>query len=243
MIQLKSPPEFTGLGNFGNFPARQVGTDYNRQSETEYEAIKGFIGNPTHVMDLGCGLGRMSIFVNRKLTRPGVHFVLADASEVTHKDNISGWNPGRDFYNDLQATEIFCNENGLTNITLFDVNKDDVSNIGKIDLLFSFLAIGFHFPIEESLQKFWSCLHADSTLIFGVRQKRYSVRDFADYFNECYLVESTVHDFQKQTRKQHFLVLKHPRSTNPPPLSIRRGRLLKGDIRWMRCLYDLFKKN
>ena len=91
----------------------------------------------------------MSVFANWKLNDDQVHFILADANEVTNKNNISGWNPGRDFYNDMQSTKAFCGENGLKNITLFDINKDDVNDIGKVDLLFSFLAVGFHFPIEE----------------------------------------------------------------------------------------------
>lgn len=223
---MNSTPKFCDMGKFSGFAGRQVGHDYNKQCEVEFNAIKGFIGTPSRILELGCGLGRMSVYMNWKLGDPNAHFILADANEITHESNISGWNPGRDFYNNMQTTKDFCNENGLDNLSLFDINRDNPSDIGKVDLVYSFLAVGFHFPIEESLPKFWSCLTPNSTLIFGVRQKRYSVVEFADYFEESYLVQSFVNDYPRQTRKQNFLILKGPRDCGPPPVTVRRRGLI-----------------
>ncbi|MFT7620549.1 MAG: SAM-dependent methyltransferase [Planctomycetota bacterium] len=223
---MPSTPKFCDMEDFEGLAERQVGHDYNKQCEVEYNAIKGYLGEPKRTLELGCGLGRMSVYLNWKFDNPETHFTLADANEVTHESNISGWNPGRDFYNNLDTTKAFCNKNGLKNLSLFDIHADDVKDIGKIDLLYSFLAVGFHFPIEESLAKFWPCLSPDSTLIFGVRQKRYSIVEFADYFEESYLVQSHISDYPKQTRKQHFLILKGPRDCGPPSTEVRRRGII-----------------
>jgi len=235
---MKSTPDFVSLENHWDFARRQVcreHSDFKRQCEVEYAAVNGFIGQPARILDLGCGLGRMSIYLNWQLDNPPVHFVLADANEVTNEENISGWDPGRDFYNKMENTQTFCNDNGLQNLSLFDINRDAVSDIGQVDLLFSFLAVGFHFPLEESLRKYWSCLKSDSTLIFGIRHHRYAIADFSEYFEECYVIESLFCDFQKQTSKQHFLVLKGPRSSEPPAGKLHRhkGGVLK---RWLKKL-------
>lgn len=209
--------EFVDLSAHAELALRQGGADYVRQSRAEYEAIRGFLGTPRRILELGCGLGRMSVVLHRHFGDERIHFVLADADEVTHADNVSGWDPGRDFYNDLAATKAFCSANGLTNFSLFDLHRGSLDEIGRVDLLCSFLSVGFHFPIEESLHRFWPCLAPDATLIFGVRRDRYGLADFGDHFEKVHLVQGFASDYARQTRKQHFLVLERPRPGPPPP--------------------------
>ena len=67
---------------------------YYNLSISEYSAIEKYIKKPKIILDLGCGLGRMSIFLNWKLQDPDIHYILADGTCNEKPTKIKyGWNP------------------------------------------------------------------------------------------------------------------------------------------------------
>ena len=40
---------------------------YERLSKLEYDMVQDVLGSPSHVLEMGCGLGRMSVFLNWQL--------------------------------------------------------------------------------------------------------------------------------------------------------------------------------
>lgn len=158
-------------------------------SKVEYRLFKNFIENPKNILDLGCGLGRMSIYLNTRLRNPSAHFILADASHVS-EEILYGFNKGESYYNDLDLTASFARENGLTNFETFDIRVKDLKALSNIDLVMSFLAVGFHSKIEDYMDDLLQITTSDCTMVFGVRKGKYSKTSFKEHFNEVFLVKN-----------------------------------------------------
>ena len=159
--------------------------NYDLMCESEWAVIKGDFGNPRKVLDLGCGLGRMSIYINNTLGDDGVKWILADSTSdfAQHKSLRFGWNPPAQYYNNLQWTEQFSINNGLVNFEIFDIAKSDLGMLEDVDLVMSFLSVGFHYPIERYLETLLRITNASCTLIFGVRKGVYKKKMFKKYFS------------------------------------------------------------
>ena len=179
---------------------------YLNLSKVEYRLFKNFIEKPKNILDLGCGLGRMSIYLNTRLRNPSAHFILADASHVSEKIRY-GFNKGESYYNDLDLTASFARENGLTNFETFDIRVKDLKSLSNIDFVMSFFAVGFHSKIEDCLDDLLQITTSDCTMIFGVRGGRYFKTSFKEHFNEVFLVENRFHADGKKT-KEDILILK-----------------------------------
>ena len=133
-----------------------------------YSAIREFIGleQPRTCLELGCGLGRMSVFFLKKLNWHGTKFYLLDGDSGTVQ--ISGVRGNRcgEFYNSLQATRDFCQQNGMLHPQVIR----EVSQIEQsIDMCYSFLSIGWHWSIELYLDSILDHLAEDSLVIFQIR--------------------------------------------------------------------------
>lgn len=122
---------------------------------------------PKRVVELGCGLGRIACGLNRKW--PGCEFVLADHNAVDSQLGY-GWNPGDERYNYLDRTAEFCEANGLTNYLLHELDAGD--DRFDADLIVSFLAVGFHWPLEQWLPKLKAPM-----MVFGCRAGKYKPED------------------------------------------------------------------
>jgi len=156
-------------------------------SRAEYEAFSAHVNGPRRILDLGCGLGRVAVFLNRMLDDPAVEYVLADSTAPPTVKPTYRWETS-EFYNDLAATAEFCAANGLANFRTFDVRRDDWSTlVGWPDLIVSMLGIGFHASLDDELPRLHALAHAKTTLIFGLPgsgdiQKWDARPDFTDRF-------------------------------------------------------------
>lgn len=175
-------PNFYDLTNFQPLASLQL-TDvgFMEKSNEEYSIIKEFIKKPNKVLDLGCGLSRMSVFLNWQWQDPNIKFILADFNQI-NKNLTYGWNPKEDIYNDLNQTTEFVKKHGLKNFEIFDL-KEDLTKLKDIDLVYSFLAVGFHFPIEPYIKNLLKITSSKCQFIFGVRKGKYKIEDFQQYFN------------------------------------------------------------
>jgi len=172
-----------------------VGDDYSyyeQLSQIQFDAIKKHIDNPKKILDLGCGLGRMSIYLNYMLKNPDIEYILADGScgDIPVKQKY-GWNPAGGFYNDLQLTEEFVKANGVYNYSILDLSKETICSLKDVDMVMSFLSVGFHYPIEPYLKDLIKIANNDAIFVFGVRSGKYSIEFFKQYFSNVFLGEGT----------------------------------------------------
>jgi len=155
---------------------------YDKLSGAEYNAFRCFIDKPNKILELGCGLGRMSVYLSKQFEHEP-EFILADYDEISEKLRY-GWNPGDIRYNKLEETRQFCIDNGLKRFELFNLAERDIIELKDIDLVISVMAVGFHYPIEQYMDKLIDITTDDVVMIFGIRRYKdiYDINSFEDYF-------------------------------------------------------------
>lgn len=157
---------------------------YSRLSEFEFIQYVNyfpvsFLYNPSkerlNVLDLGCGLGRVSCYIQYQYSKSDLHFVLVDSTEQSEVHEVNGQYGKDEIYNNLSLTESFCKLNGLKNFKTFDARKNELwfsaDIFGQFDLIISCCAFGMHFPIAPILPSLISILKPHGTMIFGTRNR------------------------------------------------------------------------
>lgn len=163
---------------------------YRLMCESEWGVVGDHIKSPKRVLDLGCGLGRMSIYVNWMLKDTSIYWILADSTCATSSRPKFGWNPpGERFYSNLEWTKAFAQDNGLSNFEIFDLVEQDLGSLKDVDLVMSFLSVGFHYPIDGYIETLLGITTEDCVMIFGVRQGRDEHKKIAKYFNKSRLLK------------------------------------------------------
>jgi len=107
---------------------------------------------PQNVLEIGAGIGRVSVYLRNALAWCDTHFWLMDGDTGTEQVAGISYELKDDFYNSFVATNAFCTANNISEerLTLIDAAKDEWPQV-KFDLCYSFKAIGFHWPINEYL--------------------------------------------------------------------------------------------
>ncbi len=201
-MNLKTPKKFDSFRHMHVSQSRKDAANYTVMCESEWAVIQEYIGSPSRVLELGCGLGRMSVYINQMIGGR-THYILAD-SNGRPKGIKFGWDPPRAFYNDLGATAEFCELNGLENFEIFDLAHRDIIELLPVDMVMSFLAVGFHFPIEDYIDKLIQITKTGGTMIFGIRKGAYTDQAFAKYFEKVVLIPQD----QRIVTKEDMLILK-----------------------------------
>jgi SAM-dependent methyltransferase len=184
---------------------------YSDLSLLEFRQFENFIGDPRVVLEVGCGLGRGSIFLNHLLRNDLALYILADRTGYT--ENTGAFSPGRDeFYNDLVLTEDFCRLNGVRNLITFDTEAGDLSRLPRADLILSLCSFGMHVSIERYIDRLSAALASGGTMIFGTRHESYGPDSFADLFAEVVYLPSDMTDAERERYPvENWLILRGKR--------------------------------
>lgn len=124
---------------------------------------------PRVALDVGAGLGRASVFFFKALNWKKTLFILADGD--SGEMQFAGMSEGKaEFYNSLKATESYCQANGMQDFKTFNIEKLAWGKLPREpDLVYSFLALGFHWPINSFLEDVYPALSKKCRLIFELR--------------------------------------------------------------------------
>lgn len=125
---------------------------------------------PKNVLEIGAGIGRASVYLSKYFNWTETNFYLLDGDSGDKQVNGTNYESKDSFYNSISATEEFCSANGMNNVHLLNAEKDDWKSLEvKYDLCYSFLALGFHWPINIYLDMIHDMLTDNALLIFGTR--------------------------------------------------------------------------
>lgn len=104
------------------------------------------------VLDIGCGIGRASVYFFKKHKLNNTRFYLLDGDSGNKQICSINYNSTKDFYNSIDATNVFCEANGLTNRDVINAEKCMLPDV-EFDLIYSVASIGFHWPLSLYLEK------------------------------------------------------------------------------------------
>ena len=146
------------------------------RNPTIFPRIKKYLVSlsPHNVLELGCGLGRMSVFLKNYFNWIKTKFYLYDGD--SEQELISDpWGGKNDhivkgsFHNNLKLTKEFCLLNGIQEKQIVLINaEEEFLNLleVKFDLICSFLAIGYHWPIISYLDIIYQLINQNGIIIF-----------------------------------------------------------------------------
>lgn len=140
----------------------------------EVTLIKDFLDSipaPRNCLDIGAGLGRISVYLNKCFSWKAKYWLMDGNSGTTQ---IAGmhYESKQSFYNSMSATKDFCTANGLTNFELINMESPNVAiPQDTFDLCYSCKAIGFHWPIKDYLDTLSSAAKIGSHWFLELRSK------------------------------------------------------------------------
>ena len=167
--------------------------------QKEIESIKNYLPKKAdNIIDIGCGLGIINIFLN-KIYNNQPNFFLLDKNRID-KVIKYGFSSDYESYNDLKETRnlLINNDINPSSINAFDVEKDFKIET-KIDLVISLKSMGYHYPIDQYLRLFQTCCNENTSFIFDVSEGYYNESLFKRHFESVNIIyeEKSIHSLKR----------------------------------------------
>lgn len=122
--------------------------------------------DPAVCLELGAGIGRMSVYFRNKFGWKDTFFYLQDGdSGDVQYGGIRDHNQD-EFYNSFTATQEFCEANGVKH---FETVKSPAQVSKPVEFCYSFAAIGFHWHIDLYLDQLPAVLAPGAHLLFELK--------------------------------------------------------------------------
>ncbi len=167
--------------------------------QKEIELIKKYLPKKAqNIMDIGCGLGIINIFLN-KIYNNQPNFFLLDKNRID-KVIKYGFSSDYESYNDLMETRnlLINNDISSNSINTIDIEKDFKID-AKIDLVISLKSMGYHYPIDQYLRLFQTCCDENTSFIFDVSEGYYNESLFRKHFESVDIIyeEKSIHSLKR----------------------------------------------
>ena len=122
---------------------------------------------PTKIADIGCGYALADLILYR---RYNCDIVLIDIEKST--DRHFGFQSKGAGYASLEKAQEFLVKNGVPKekIILINPNKQDVAEIGQVDLAISLASCGFHYPVETYDAFFKTQISSGGGVVLDIRK-------------------------------------------------------------------------
>ncbi len=194
---------------FGRFLFTNIFVNYfqyknlNQQTEDlfkkEFQTFEDCLPeNIDSILDIGCGLGVINIFLNQKY-KNNLSFFLLDKDKIDSSIKY-GFSKDYESYNDLNETKnLLCN-NGLNDDQVYIENVDNKINIKlKIDLIISLKSMCYHYPLENHLELLKNVCTKDTEFILDVTGGLYSEEFMNKYFEYSKIIyqEESIHTLKR----------------------------------------------
>ena len=167
--------------------------------QKEIELIKNYLPKKAeNIMDIGCGLGIIDIFLN-KIYNNQSNFFLLDKNRID-KVIKYGFSSDYESYNNLDETINLLINNDMRPISInaIDVEKEFIIE-AKIDLVISLKSMCYHYPIDQYLKLFKTCCDENTSFIFDVSEGYYDESLFKRYFENIDVIyeEKSIHSLKR----------------------------------------------
>ena len=154
----------------------------------EFETFKNYLPKSAgNIMDIGCGLGIIDIYLNEFFEKKPVFFLL-DKNRVDRKIKY-GFSSNYESYNDLKETKNILLNNNIDSscINLFDVEKQFLIT-KKMDLVISLKSMGYHYPINTYIELFRNCCTKNTVFIYDIGENQYDENYLKTIFDDIKII-------------------------------------------------------
>ena len=154
----------------------------------ELNTFKNFLPNSVNtIMDIGCGLGIINIYLNKFFEKKPIFFLL-DKNRIDRKIKY-GFSLNYESYNDLNETKniLLENEIDITSVYLIDVEKEFQIN-KKMDLVISLKSMGYHYPINKYIKLFRNCCTKNTVFIYDIGENQYDENYLKTIFDDVKII-------------------------------------------------------
>lgn len=166
---------------------KKVISMYLADMEREYLSIKGALPDScSRVLDIGCGIAGIDIFLNQHYSNGSVDFFLLDKSDI-EESLYYMYEDKAAFYNSLSLAKETLVNNGVeeNNVHLIEATeKNDIEIEKGVDIVLSLISWGFHYPVSVYLEKVYSLLDEGGILILDVRKNTDGLELLASKFGQ-----------------------------------------------------------
>lgn len=160
--------------------------------ENEFRNLRNFFpNNIVSVMDIGCGLGLINLFINN-FYKNCKKFYLLDKNRIDNKI-IYGHSSQYESYNYLDVTKNILINNGLEEqkINLINVDREIKIQNNSIDLCISLVSMGYHYPISNYLNLLKEKCKSDCVIIFDIALEYQSLEYIKTLFKDVKIVNES----------------------------------------------------
>ena len=182
-----------------HFQANDLNNLTEELFKNEFQTIDEYLPlNINNVLDIGCGLGVIHIFFNKKY-KNNFNFFMLDKDKIDSSIKY-GFNEDYESYNDLEETKNFLIKNNINEDKIVIQNAEKEINISdKIDLVISLKSMGYHYPIEKYLNLFKKNCHKNTVFIFDVTTGKYNSDDINKFFSHSKVIydEESLHPLKR----------------------------------------------
>ena len=181
------------------FQIKDIEKHTEKLFQKEIELIKNYLPKkPENIMDIGCGLGIIDIFLN-EIYNNQPNFFLLDKNRIDKKIKY-GFELDYEGYNDLKETRnLLVNNNvSIDSINTIDVEKEFKID-AKIDLVISLKSMGYHYPIDQYLRLFQTCCDENTFFIFDISVEHYNESLIKRHFQSVEVIyeEKNIHSLKR----------------------------------------------
>jgi SAM-dependent methyltransferase len=167
--------------------------EFKQHLEKEFEEMKSFLPKSCNsILDIGCGLGGIDILLSKEYDNPELY--LLDNSFISEKV-IHGFDHEKSYYNSFEITNALLTVNDIENYNLIDI-KNGFPELNNIELVISLLSWGYHYKIEEYLDKVYSVMSPGAILIMDIRENTNGIEVLKTKFK----LEAEISNYNKSHR-------------------------------------------
>ncbi len=171
----------------------EVKEEYLDKLEEEYRWLKPYLPeNPDRLLDIGCGVGGLELFLSEHYEEVKPEYYLLDKTEVSEQVYYQFEDKGA-YYNSLQVANEMLKENEVDEgrIRLLEVEQTEVKDLPPVDLCFSFLSWAFHYPLSTYLDEVLQILKPEGRLILDFRRETGERAECSRCFEEEEVIKKT----------------------------------------------------
>ena len=154
----------------------------------ELNTFKNFLPNSVNtIMDIGCGLGIINIYLNKFFEKKPIFFLL-DKNRIDRKIKY-GFSLNYESYNDLNETKNILLENEINSacVHIFDVERQFQID-KKIDLVISLKSMGYHYPINSYIELLRNCCTKNTVFIYDLGENQYDENYLKTIFDDVKII-------------------------------------------------------